>query len=217
MFFKVNLLDKRLEQTVCDTLSFAGFSLLEDDDLSVPMICDEVTASISSGFLNLVILCRDQSFFESEKFEEIRKNHCVLPLSVPFNFADLVEAVFKLQPEGAPLFPVSRIFRKETENTEEESPRSNQIIPKIDLTSRRIEIDGKTVYLSDMEMALFSYLYTNRAKIISREDILKNVWRKDVGSNIVDVYVTYLRKKLCKIAPPGILVSVRGKGYILNL
>jgi DNA-binding response OmpR family regulator len=69
---------------------------------------------------------------------------------------------------------------------------------EIDLLSREVHSDGQPVRLSTTEFELLAYLMRNRGQVLSREQILRAVWGYDYdpGTNVVDVYVGYLRRKL---------------------
>jgi DNA-binding response OmpR family regulator len=69
---------------------------------------------------------------------------------------------------------------------------------EVDLLSREVRRDGKLVRLSTTEFELLAYLMRNRGQVLSREQILRAVWgyEYDPGTNVVDVYVGYLRRKL---------------------
>jgi DNA-binding response OmpR family regulator len=84
----------------------------------------------------------------------------------------------------------------------------------LDLRTRQIVLDGKTIDLSAREFALAEILFRHPGQVLSREQLLSQVWGYDFdpGSNVVDVYVGYLRKKLGK----GRIASVRGMGYRLE-
>jgi DNA-binding response OmpR family regulator len=85
---------------------------------------------------------------------------------------------------------------------------------ELDLRTRRASIEGKTVELSAREFALAEAFFSRPGQVLSREQLLSGVWGYDFdpGSNIVDVYVGYLRKKLGKDR----IVNVRGMGYRLD-
>jgi two-component system, OmpR family, copper resistance phosphate regulon response regulator CusR len=84
----------------------------------------------------------------------------------------------------------------------------------LDLRTRRIEIDGAGADLSAREFALAEMFFRHPGQVLSREQLLSHVWGYDFDprSNVVDVYVGYLRKKLGKQA----ISSVRGMGYRLE-
>ena len=81
----------------------------------------------------------------------------------------------------------------------------------LDLRTRRADVDGRTTELSAREFALAEVFLRNPGQVLSREQLLSQVWGYDFdpGSNVVDVYVRYLRKKL------GVdrIQTVRGMGY----
>jgi len=83
----------------------------------------------------------------------------------------------------------------------------------LDLRTRRAEIGGRTVNLSAREFALAEVFLRHPGHVLSREQLLSRVWGYDFdpGSNVVDVYVRYLRKKL----GDGCIETVRGMGYRL--
>ena len=83
----------------------------------------------------------------------------------------------------------------------------------LDLRSRRANVDGKDVELSSREFALLEYFMNHPDQVLSRIQLLDAVWRYDFdpGSNVVDVYVRYLRKKI----GADRLVTVYRMGYRL--
>lgn len=83
----------------------------------------------------------------------------------------------------------------------------------LDLRTRRAEVEGRTVDLSAREFALAEMFLRNPGQVLSREQLLSRVWGYDFdpGSNVVDVYVRYLRRKLGAHR----FETVRGAGYRL--
>ncbi len=84
---------------------------------------------------------------------------------------------------------------------------------RLDLHSRQVHIDGRPVELSAREFLLAETLVRHQGQVLSREQLLSRVWGFDYdpGSNLVDVYVGYLRKKF----GVGVIETVRGVGYRL--
>jgi DNA-binding response OmpR family regulator len=77
---------------------------------------------------------------------------------------------------------------------------------------------GRAVGLTNKEFALVEYLLLNRGRCVSRVELLDSVWKMEPAqtTNIVDVYVNYLRRKL-QDPPPGKLIrTVRGQGYMVR-
>lgn len=85
----------------------------------------------------------------------------------------------------------------------------------LDLRTRRALVDGVNKDLSAREFALAETLFRHRDQVLSREQLLSQVWGFDFdpGSNIVDVYIRYLRKKFGAER----IQTVRGMGYRLKL
>jgi two-component system OmpR family response regulator len=74
------------------------------------------------------------------------------------------------------------------------------------------------VELTGTEFSLLRYFMLNPRRVLSKHQILQNVWRYDFGgnSNVVETYVSYLRRKLNKLGPP-VIRTVRQAGYMLEL
>jgi DNA-binding response OmpR family regulator len=90
---------------------------------------------------------------------------------------------------------------------------------RIDLLARRVSHDGHTVRLTTTEFDLLTYLAQNLGSVLSRVQILRAVWGSahDPGTNIVDVYVGYLRRKLTVDGrSPARITAVRSRGYRLE-
>jgi len=88
---------------------------------------------------------------------------------------------------------------------------------ELDLLTRRVTRDGEEVTLSSKEFDLLAYFLRHPANVLSREQILSAVWgyTHDPGTNIVEVYVSYLRRKLSRPGSPAPIVTVRSVGYRL--
>jgi two-component system OmpR family response regulator len=86
---------------------------------------------------------------------------------------------------------------------------------ELDLLTRQARRDGELVRLSSTEFELLSYLMRNGNRVLSREQILRAVWGYDYdpGTNVVDVYIGYLRRKLRRGDRPAPIVTVRTVGY----
>jgi DNA-binding response OmpR family regulator len=86
---------------------------------------------------------------------------------------------------------------------------------EIDMITREVTRAGELVRLSTTEFELLTYLLRNRGKVLSREQILRAVWGydHDPGTNVVDVYIGYLRRKLRRDGGEEPIVTVRSIGY----
>lgn len=101
--------------------------------------------------------------------------------------------------------------------------RETRLILKIgDLAISRLDHSvsraGNAIELTNKEFALLEHLLLNRGHCVSRSELLDSVWKMEPAqtTNIVDVYVNYLRRKI-QDPPPGKLIrTVRGQGYIMT-
>ena len=88
----------------------------------------------------------------------------------------------------------------------------------MDLTQRTVQRGGQKIDLTAKEYALLEYLMRNSGRVLSRTMIAEHVWDYDFDSmtNIIDVYVNYLRKKIDFPGGPKLIHTVRGVGYVLK-
>jgi len=86
---------------------------------------------------------------------------------------------------------------------------------ELDVAMRRVTRAGSTIELTPKEYSLLEYMMRNRCQVLTRTQILEHVWNYDfyAGSNIVDVYVRYLRKKIDEGHEEKLIQTVRGAGY----
>jgi len=89
---------------------------------------------------------------------------------------------------------------------------------KLDRVERRVERGGKRIELTSKEFALLEYLMRNAGRRITRAMIIEHVWNLsfDTCTNVVDVYVNYLRRKVEDGYAPRLIHTVRGVGYELS-
>jgi DNA-binding response OmpR family regulator len=89
---------------------------------------------------------------------------------------------------------------------------------EVNLITREVRRRGELVRLSTTEFELLTYLMHNRGHVLSREQILRAVWgyEYDPGTNVVDVYIGYLRRKLRRQDSNAPIVTVRSVGYRLD-
>ena len=89
---------------------------------------------------------------------------------------------------------------------------------QINLSAKTVKRNQQEIILTATEYRLIEYMAKNKSKILSRIDILENVWDIDfnLGTNVVDVYVNYLRKKIDKNSDHKLIHTVVGLGYILK-
>ena len=88
----------------------------------------------------------------------------------------------------------------------------------LDLTTRRAMRGGRTIDLTMKEFELLKYLMTHPREVLTREQILENVWGYDFmgESNVIEVYIRYLRLKIEDEGEKRLIQTVRGVGYVLR-
>jgi len=171
-------------------------------DLMLPGLSGtEVLATVRRRKPNLPILiltARDALQDKVMHFEQ----GCDDYLTKPFAFAELVMRVKAL------------LHRRAVD-------RSNQLQVAdlvLDRVSRQVTRAGKPIELTAKEFVLLEYLMTNAGQVCSRALIIEHVWDQsfDGFTNVVDVYVRYLRNKIDRHFEPKLIHTVRGVGYVLR-
>lgn len=89
---------------------------------------------------------------------------------------------------------------------------------KVDCDKRTVFRDETEIVLSSKEFAVLEYMIRNQGIVLTREKIEQHIWNYDYegGSNVVNVYIRYLRKKIDDNFQPKLIHTVRGTGYVLR-
>jgi DNA-binding response OmpR family regulator len=89
----------------------------------------------------------------------------------------------------------------------------------MDLLARRVFRGEKEIVLTQKEFSLLEYLLRNKGRVLSRTQIIENIWGYDFapGTNIVDVHIRSLREKMDTGFDKKVIHTVRGTGYILKV
>lgn len=124
-------------------------------------------------------------------------------LAKPFEYAEL-------------LARVKALLRRSTITAGSSTMRVRDL--SVDPATRKVERAGKVIELTQKEYALLEYLVRNAGRIVSRQMISEHVWKHDVDplTNVVDVYINYLRKKLDEDKHNPLIQTVRGRGYVIK-
>ena len=90
---------------------------------------------------------------------------------------------------------------------------------KVDLDAKTVFRDDVLIKLSGREYSILEYLIRNKGKILPRERIEDHIWNYEYegGTNVIDVYIRYLRKKIDDGYTPKLIHTVRGLGYVLRV
>ena len=88
----------------------------------------------------------------------------------------------------------------------------------LNLSSHTVTRGGTEINLTSKEYQLLEYLLYNKEKVLSREKIENHIWNYDYegGTNVIDVYIRYLRKKVDDGFPTKLIHTVRGAGYVIR-
>lgn len=125
-------------------------------------------------------------------------------MSKPFKFSELEARINALaRRAGQSQKPAERITVEDLE---------------IDLITKRVTRSGDNIQLTAKEFLLLYYLAKNSGIIVSREKILDNVWNInfDMTTNVVEVYINYLRKKIDKPYTHKLIHTIKGLGYTIK-
>jgi DNA-binding response OmpR family regulator len=89
---------------------------------------------------------------------------------------------------------------------------------EVDLAAKTVRREGRRIVLTSQEFKLLEYLVRNKGRVVSRLQLLENVWEMnfDPGSNVVEVYINYLRNKIDKPYGVKLIHTVIGMGYVLK-
>jgi len=122
----------------------------------------------------------------------------------PFEFRELIARI--------------RALLKRISYTENGANLLNFLDLEMNLNTYEVTRDGKKIDLTQKEFALLEYLLRNKGRVVSRIDIAEKVWdiNFDTGTNVIDVYVNFLRKKIDKDFSQKLIHTQTGVGYILK-
>ena len=219
--------DAAIRQGVVDALDFAGFHTLDAADghagmeaalrrtydlLLLDLVLPgpdglEILRELRAARPTLPVIILTARGEESDRVTGLRlgaDDYVVKPFSVKELIAR-VEAVLRRSPERPSDLATFRVPEGE-----------------VDLDRREARFDdGARVELSERESEVLAYLARNAGRAISREELLSRVWRLDprrVATRTIDMHVARLRTKLRDTSDdPRVLLTVRGKGYMLAL
>ena len=108
------------------------------------------------------------------------------------------------------------LLRRNTDNASNIFTLSNLTV---NCNSHEVFRDNTSIKLSTREFTILEYMIRNKEKVLSREKIEQHIWAYNYegGTNVVDVYIRYLRKKIDHNFSPKLIHTIRGIGYILKV
>ncbi|HMP99499.1 MAG TPA: response regulator transcription factor [Cyclobacteriaceae bacterium] len=88
----------------------------------------------------------------------------------------------------------------------------------VDLNAKVVTRSGNLIKLTAMEFKILEYMARNKGTVLSRNQLLENIWdiNFDMSTNVVDVYMNYLRKKIDKPYKEKLIHTIKGLGYVLK-
>lgn len=216
----VNLLKRGLEEEGCDiSVAMDGLSGYE---MAAKHIFDLLIVDVMLPGMNGIEICRSlrnqkvatpilmlTALGSTENIVTGLDSGADDYLIKPFHFAEL-------------LARLRTLLRRKAE-PDNGSGTDNAILSLADLQlntdTKMVARAGKEIQLTATEYRLTEYLLRNRNRVLSRMDILEYVWGVDfnMNTNVVDVYINYLRKKIDKDFDPKLIHTVVGMGYVLKI
>lgn len=198
-------LDKYLENFIFSALELCGYDY-SAELASEPeaVVCDE------NNLENAVSYCKNQ---------EIIPPVILVSRNKAANLKSVSDGVSQIRFLSYPflLKDFLSILRMSQAHESNKMPESeNEVI--FDSENGVVLYKGREVRLTDREAILFDYLFKRRGVCVSRGELNCAVWdRSRPESNVAEVYISYLRRKLTPLFGSGAITSVRGNGYILNI
>lgn len=127
-------------------------------------------------------------------------------LPKPFKFKELLARINALVRRKVTISDNKEIHLLKTQDLE------------MNLKSKEVYRGGVEIILTAREFKLLEHLLKNKNRVVSRTNILENVWEVDfdLGTNVIDVYINYLRKKIERGFSSKIIKTVIGMGYIIK-
>jgi two-component system copper resistance phosphate regulon response regulator CusR len=122
----------------------------------------------------------------------------------PFEFQELLARIRTLTKRGAVVL------------------QGNQVLTladlELNLQTRVVKRGGREIQLTAREYALLEFLLRNKGRVLSRQEIVRQVWGLDfdTGTNMVEVYVNYLRRKIDRDFPEKLIHTQFGLGYVMK-
>jgi len=152
-----------------------------------------------------------------EVCQQLRMNKVNTPLIILSAMDSLEDVIAGLRMGADDYLTKPFSFRNSTIEGEEDIIKAGPLA--FDRQSLRFSVDGEEMKMTAKELAIIELLMTNPGTLFSRERILSNVWglNMDPLTNVVDVYIGKLRKKIDSDTENSMIETVRGLGYRLNI
>ena len=213
----VNIADEVLRESVRGLLTLSGFEESAGDGLLT------LTESASAGdFIPeneedyLLVFYRADAYLRSPEHRRLTElmGERYSAVRLPYSLAEMLALLTHLGAQS----PLGGTIRLGTPAPQPPESASGKESPVISQSDRTVSYRGKSVTLTPREFDLFEILRAADGEPVSRDALLSAVWgREKADTNLTDVYIQYLRRKLDPLFGSGVILSVRGKGYVLRL
>ena len=218
--------DAAVRRGIVDALRFAGYETIEAADGKTGL---EMASRREFDLLLLDLVLPERDGFEI--LAEVRRLRPTLPIIILSARGEEADRVRGLK-DGADDYVIKPFSVKELLARVEAVLRRTAERPvdlaevnvpggRIDL--RRCEVrfdDGRRMELSERELELVYYLASNSGRVVSRDELLANVWRinpRGLPTRTIDMHIARLREKIEQDpSEPVVLLTVRGKGYMFS-
>ncbi|WP_107670879.1 response regulator transcription factor NblR [Cyanothece sp. BG0011] len=213
-------LDHNFNQRICPELQEAGYT---------PIIINDIRQTIENVTIHqpamVVINCHPNDNTGLTLCTQLRQLQKSLILIMMINTETVEERVacleagaddYLLKTDYSPaLLKLVRFYLTPPKVVKEQLQYSDIVL---DLTTRQLFINNKPIDLTMKEFELLKYLMSHPQKVLSREKILENVWGEEFQgeSNVIEVYIRYLRIKIENEDHKRLIHTVRGVGYVLR-
>lgn len=213
--------EEDLNKVVTKKLTEEGFSV--DSCFDGKEAIDNVQFTEYDAAILDIMMPHADGFAVLKELRKLKKNTPVLFLTARDSIEDRVTGLdsgandYLVKPFSfEELLARIRVLTREKHNLTENILSIGDL--ELNLSSHIVTRGGTEINLTSKEYQLLEYLLYNKEKVLSREKIENHIWNYDYegGTNVIDVYIRYLRKKIDDGFPTKLIHTVRGAGYVIK-
>ena len=213
--------EEDLNKVVTKKLTEEGFSV--DSCFDGREAIDNVQFTEYDAAILDIMMPHADGFAVLKELRKLKKNTPVLFLTARDSIEDRVTGLdsgandYLVKPFSfEELLARIRVLTREKHNLTENILSIGDL--ELNLSSHIVTRGGTEISLTSKEYQLLEYLLYNKEKVLSREKIENHIWNYDYegGTNVIDVYIRYLRKKIDDGFPTKLIHTVRGTGYVIR-
>ena len=213
--------EEDLNRIVTKKLTEEGFSV--DSCFNGREAIDNVQFTEYDAAILDIMMPHADGFAVLKELRKLKKNTPVLFLTARDSIEDRVTGLdsgandYLVKPFSfEELLARIRVLTREKHNLTENILSVGDL--ELNLSSHIVTRGGTEINLTSKEYQLLEYLLYNKEKVLSREKIENHIWNYDYegGTNVIDVYIMYLRKKIDDGFPTKLIHTVRGAGYVIR-